>query len=438
MRRLSHAEYRATIHALFPGTTLPDIELPRDLAVHGFENDSGVLASSPLLVERYSELAVAIAHAAVAESIDTLAPCAPLADTDDCAREFVRSFGRRAFRRPLTEAEVDRFTDLIVSQMNDVLTFDGGVELALQAFLQSPAFLFRIESAPAGAEVDDLVPVDGYEMASRLSYLIWESMPDDVLFAAAEAGELSTTEQIEAQARRMLDDERALPALVDFHRQWLGFDQVLEQEKEASMFPEWTPTLREAMAEEAKRFVGAVLREDDATVAALLTSRRTEVNAELAAIYGMAGVGSEWTAVDLDPSQRAGVLTLPAVLAGLARPTNGSPPLRGVFVLERLLCARPPDPPPNADTSTPEPPDGGTYTNRQLFEIRTSPPQCQGCHTHIDGIGFGFEGYDAIGRHRDLDNGIAVDATGMVKGFPDIDGEFDGAVELIERLAGSA
>lgn len=437
IRRLSHAEYRRTLRALLPGVEVPDVDLPEDLSVHGFENNAEALNPSSLLIERYNEVAVQMADRAVAERLDSLLPCDPASDQVACAEEFVRGFGLRAFRRPLTETEIERFTTLILDQSANVGSFEGGIELALQAFLQSPSFLYRMETAPPDAAPGDVVQVTGYEMASRLSYLLWQSMPDDALFQAAAAGQLSTPEQVEAQARRMLEEPLALDALVDFHRQWLDFDLLLDQAKEPSMFPEWNDALRDSMYEEGLRFVARVFEEGDGTLEALLTSRQTEVNPEMAALYGVAGPESGWMPAQLDPDQRAGVLTLPSVLAAHARPTNGSPPLRGVFVLERLLCARPPDPPPDADTTVPEPPDEGTYTNRELFEMRTADASCQGCHVQIDGIGFAFEHYDAVGRFRTQDNGLPVDATGQVVRFEDIQGSFDGAIELSEILAGS-
>lgn len=437
IRRLSHAEYERTLADLFEGVPVPEFEFPDDLAVHGFENNAQALNASALLVERYNEVAADMASLAVEQSLTELLPCDPAEADFSCAEAFVSAFGLRAFRRPLSDDERERYTNLVLDQSANIGTFEAGVELAIQAFLQSPSFLYRMESSSAQAAPGDLVRVTGYEMASRLSYLLWQSMPDDELFDAAAAGQLSTTEEVEAQARRMLDDPRALAALVDFHRQWLDFDRLLEQTKEPSMFPEWSDALRDSMYEEGQRFVAKVFEEGDGTLAELLTSRVTDVNPEVAALYGVAAPAQGWAPVELDPRERAGILTLPTVLASHARPTNGSPPLRGVFVLERLLCARPPDPPPDADTTVPEVPEGETVTNRELFESRTGAAACQGCHVQIDGIGFGFEHYDSLGRFRTEDNGLPVDARGEVVRFEDIQGSFDGAVELSERLAES-
>ena len=437
IRRLSHIEYRRTLADLLPGITLPQTELPDDLAVHGFENQVDSLNPSALLIERYSEVAGAAAQQAVAQGLDGLLDCDPDADLEGCAATFVRGFGLRAFRRPLLDGEVERFTGFLLDQVGAV-GFEGAVQLTLEAFLQSPGFLYRVELDPEDAQPGEVITLDDYEVASRLSYLLWQSMPDQELFDTAAAGALGSEDEVEAQARRMLDDERATRALVDFHRQWLDLDAVAEHTKDPDLYPAWSEGLRDAMLEEAERFVELIFDEGHGTLREVLTSRRTEVNAELAALYGLqAPIGGEWEPVELDPAQRSGVLTLPAVMASRARPTNGSPPLRGVFVLEQLLCMRPPPPPDAANTSVPEPPDDGQYTNRQLFEMRTSEPECQGCHVQIDGIGFSFEHYDGIGQWRSEDNGLPVDASGELLGSGDQDGAFDDAIDLMERLAAS-
>jgi hypothetical protein len=261
-------------------------------------------------------------------------------------------------------------------------------------------------------------------------------MPDQALLEAAAADELSTPAQLEAQARRMLDEPRARQALIDFHRQWLDFDRVLDEPKDATAFPEWGPALRDAIREEADRFIADVMFEGDGTIATLLNSRSSWVNGPLAEHYGLDPV-SEWTEVELPQGERSGILTRADFLAGHAHETNGSPVLRGVFVIDRLLCGGLGAPPADADTSTPEPEPGrGPVTNRMLFEERTAPTQCQSCHVQINGIGFGFENYDSTGRFRTVDNTLPVDATGALAGT-DVNGPYDGAVELSQRLAES-
>jgi hypothetical protein len=234
----------------------------------------------------------------------------------------------------------------------------------------------------------------------------------------------------------MMKAPRAREAIIDFHRQWLDFDRVQDEPKEPGAFPDWGPELRDAIREEVDRFVGSEVFDGDGTIASLLTSRSSWVNRPLAAHYGLAAVDG-WTQVQLPASERSGILTRGDFLAGHAHETNGSPILRGVFVLERLLCSSIAAPPASADTSTPErKPGSGPVTNRTLFEERTAPAQCQGCHVRINGIGFGLEHYDATGAFRTRDDTLPVDATGTIVGT-DVDGPYDGAIELSQKLAQS-
>jgi hypothetical protein len=428
VRRLSHVEYARTVSDLFPELAIPEQEFAEDLRVHGFENNATSLNPSAVLVEQYAESAARIAEL-VGDSAASVLPC----DGADmaCGSQFIESFGARAFRRPLTDEEQQRYEGFFAQQM-EAISFRGALELTVQAFLQAPAFLYRLE---LDGEVDgDAVQLDDYEMASRLSYFLWQSMPDDELFAAAAAGELHTADQVQTQARRMLDAPRAVDAIVDFHRQWLAFDRVFEENKDPELFPDWSEDLRAAMREESDRFVAWNFEEGDGTIASLLTSNVSFVNGVLAEFYGVDASGDDFQQVTL-PEERSGLLTRGTFLASRSHSANGSPPLRGVAVLDELLCDRPPPPPPNADTSTPMS-DGEPRTNRELFEARTAPAGCQNCHQRINGIGYGFEAFDATGHYRTTDNDQPVDATGELIGT-DVDGTFDGATELSERLATS-
>lgn len=443
MRRLTNAEYANTVRDLF-GAALPDLpEQPDDAVAEGnFENQARALGPSDVRVARWEQAAMRLGRHAVTDPATRshVLPCEPTAPAEeaDCGEAFIRHFGRLVMRRPLGDDEVARYHGFFETQ-RAAIDFDAAVELTVAALLQSPSFLYRLE-LPGEAEGDALVELGGYEVASRLSYFLWESMPDDVLLAAAEAGELSSADALEAQARRMLADARARATVGSFHRQWLHLDRVRGEDKLPEVYPAWSGAVRDAAVEESRRFTEAVFFGEaggEGTLRDLLTSNAAWVNADLAAMYGVAAPAEGWARSDLDPATRSGILSRTAFLAGHAHPKNGSPPLRGVFVIERFLCEPRPSPPADADTSPPDQPEGGgPYTNRQLFEQRTEPAACQGCHTRIDGFGFGFEHYDAAGLYRELDHGIAVDATGAVTGT-DNDGAFDGAVELQQRLAES-
>jgi hypothetical protein len=434
VRRLSRVEHQNTVEDLLYGMVLGMPELPKDPVESGFENSARLLSAPPLWVEQSELIASQAAQAALADPATRaqILPCKSWttpAEQTTCAEAFLSGFGARAFRRPLTADERQSYLAFI-DEVSAEIDFEAAIELAVAALMQAPQFTYRLELGAGDGRVT------AYELASRLSYLLWQSMPDETLMAAAAANQLATPAQLEAQARRMLREPRARQAMVDFHRQWLDFDRVLEEPKEPGAFPDWGPELRAAIREEVDRFVAGVMLDGDGTLASLLTSRKSWVDAELAEHYGLPPV-SKWTQVELPANERSGILTRSDFLAGQAHETNGSPVLRGVFVIDRLLCAGLDAPPASADTSTPQrAPGSGPITNRTLFEQRTAPQQCQGCHVQINGIGFGFEHFDAAGAFRTRDDTLPVDASGTIVGT-DVDGPYDGAVELSERLAHS-
>ena len=436
VRRLNHVEYNRTLRDLFPGIDIPPQTVVVDLPIHGFENATRSLNPSAVLIEQYADSARIVARVA-AENRGTFMPCVVRGQDFECGREMIESFGPRAYRRPLTAEEQQRYEALFKLHLDTTdYDFVGAVEVTLQAFLQAPQFLYRIENG-AAEDGRPMVALTDYEMASRLSYLLWQSMPDAALFEAAARGELRTSSQVAAQARRMLADPRATAAVLDFHRQWLGFDELMDENKDPVRFPTWNDTLRAAMREESDRFVAHLYASNADMLAGLLTSRATFVNEPLARFYGVPYSGEGWQAAQLPEGQRSGILTRGNFLAAHAHTTNGSPPLRGVAVLDRLLCDPLPPPPPNANLSTPVNTGPTPRTNRDLFAERTSPAECRDCHVDIDGIGFGFEAYDATGAFRTHDSGLPVNASGEVRSSQDIDGPFNGAVELSDKLAGS-
>jgi hypothetical protein len=254
-------------------------------------------------------------------------------------------------------------------------------------------------------------------------------MPDDELIAAADAGELASDAQLEEHARRLLADDRARNAVRNFHRQWLYLDRVLNEDKLLELFPMWGRQARESAKEETLRFIEKTFF-DDGTVEDLFTSNVAYVDTVMAELYDVPSPGEPWAEVELDPAERGGILSRIAFLAGNAHEANGSPPLRGVYVMERLLCEQRPSPPANANVSAPvADPEQGPMTNRELFEERVAPPTCQGCHVRIDGFGYGFENFDAAGQFRTEDNGLPVDASGYANGIGN-DAEYEGAIEL--------
>lgn len=427
VRRLTNVEYLNTLRDVFG--SVPELpSMPDDSVASGvFENDARSLGPSDLRIARYEAAAMSMGAHAVndPDARSRLVPCS----TEDsaCADMFIRHAGRKLFRRPLSSEQVSRFMSFFEAQRS-AIDFDAAIQLTLAAMLQSPYFLYRLEHGTGSGEQ---VPLDPYELASRLSFFLWESTPDDELLDAAEAGELD----LEAQARRLLDDPRARAAVRNFHRQWLHLDRVADEDKIAD-FPLWNDTVRESAREESQRFAehavfgGGGLR-------ALFSSSVAFIDESLAPIYEVDAPSEPFGEVALDPNTRAGILTRIAFLGGHAHEAVGSPPLRGVFVMERLLCEPRPSPPGDADTSPPMQRFGeGPFTNRQLFEQRTSPSLCLGCHRRIDGFGYGFENYDTTGAYRTIDNTLPVDATGFALGIGN-DAAYDGAVELQQLLMNS-
>jgi hypothetical protein len=437
VRRLTENEYNATIRDLFPGITIARIDLPQEVDASGFENRARIMNPTALLVEGYSSAAIAIAAQAV-KTPAAILPCMPSAGTEAaCGAQFVESFGARAFRRPLTDAEKKTYGDLF-NQQRTAISFNAALQLTIEAFLQAPSFLYRLEFGDPATANAGRVRVTPYEVATRLSYLLWGSMPDQALFDAARTGKLATAADVETQARRMLKDDRLRNSVVDFHRQWLDFDRLArEPNKDPKLYPTYTAAMQASIREESDRFVDSVVVKGDGTVRSLLTSTTTLVDGNLAKQYGMTAPATGWMPVSLNPVERAGFLTRSNFLASHAHLQSGSPPLRAVFVMRRLLCTPPPPPPPDANTTPPMQTTGtGAKTNRQLFEERTVGA-CQGCHTLIDPLGFGLENYDAVGRYRTTDNGLPVNAAGEIKGA-DVAGPFTGGIELSKKLGDSA
>lgn len=435
MRRLTEDELNRTLGDLFAGIEIPFVEL-NDGEGKGFEGDVARQSPSDLVVEQLRSGAIAVA-AAAGQRLDLLLPRQPADAADQAAvgHELIASFGPRALRRPLEEREqaaYEAFFDAQLAEHN----FPVAVELLLQAFLQSPSFVYRVEVGYGSANEQGAVALGAYEMASRLSYLLWGTMPDAALFQAAKENALATPEQLEAEARRMLADDRARGAILSFHRQWLDLDKVLSSNKDAATFPQWNDDLRRAIRTEADKLVEEVWK-GDAKLRSLLTTRTTRVNASLAALYGVPAPAEEWGLVELPAEERAGVLTQAAFLASRAHAVNPSPVLRGVFVLERLLCEAPPPPMAGISTDPPAAEDEPVpTTNRERYAQHTFDPVCQECHVGIDGIGMGLESYDAIGAFRTVDNGIAVDNSGNLEATA-VGGTFQGGPGLAALLAGS-
>lgn len=435
LRRLTRTQYTHTIRDL--------LGIDTDVA-EGFSSDekigafysNGIAPITDLGVEKYMDAAESLAEEAVAD-MDALLPCDPVdIGQNACVDAFIADLGRRAFRRPLRAEEREQMRDLFATAASEG-GFDQGIRLIVQGFLQSPYFLYHVEIGEPDLDGDGFAALTQYEVASRLSYFLWDSMPDDILLAAAEGDELRSAEDVRAQAERMLADPRAKDGIASFHLQWLGVDDMSTLEKDAEMFPGFDEALKDAMRAETADFADYVIREGDGTLETLLTAPFTVIDERMAAVYGVTlppdHVPGE--PVMLDPTQRAGLVTHASLLAKYAHVDQSSPVHRGVIIRENFLCQTLPPPPENVDNVPPDPDPNAT--TRERFAEHTEDPACAGCHVLIDGIGFGFEHYDAIGAWRDMEGTLPVDASGEVLGTDEINGEFDGAVELANKLAQS-
>ena len=301
--------------------------------------------------------------------------------------------------------------------------------------LQSPAFLYHLELGLPD-EGGDVVPLSEYELASRLSFFLWNSGPDDALLDAAAAGELADAEARVAHAQRLLEDPRARESVGSFHVQWLGLDHLEDAFKDPAVYPEFDIELADAMVDETRRFASLTILQGDARLETLLTASHSNLTEPLFALYGI-DLPSHFTPgmpVELDPSQLAGLITQASFLTEHALPNQSGPIQRWVEIRNQFFCDPPPPPPPGVDAEPPMPDPNAT--TREIFEQHTADPTCASCHVLIDGIGLGMENYDGIGRHRTTENGKPVDASGELRAT-DVDGPFEGGVELAHRLAQS-
>ncbi len=445
LRRLSNTEYLYALADLFPDQRPALPPLPADSAVTGFDNDAEAQAPSDVRIARFEAIANIYAAGATrdAAALTAVTGCEAWAtptEARDCRTRFLRSTGARVFRRPLTSEEELRFGDRFDAWAAAV-DFPGAVQLTLSALLQSPQFLYRVEPIDRPAAGGALIPVEPYAMASRLSFFLWESVPDDELLRAASAGELQTEASVRQQATRMLADPRARRLAWDFHRQWLALDRIATDEHEvrtADVDPAWTAASPVSALAESRRFVEGSFA-DVGTFVDLMTSRRAWVDGEAARLYGVPGPAdpTAWQETALPADQRAGLLTRVAFLAGTSHRGATSPPIRGNAIELRLLCQLPKPPPDGVDLSMPVPaPGDGPKTNRMLFEQRTGYGSCQTCHAALNGFGYGLEHYTAAGGYITSQQGLPIDARGQIVGT-DVDGPYVGGLELSAALARS-
>ncbi len=435
LRRLTRFEYNNTVRDLLGVTSRPADAFNLDGTAYGFDNIADLQAVARLQAEQFATAASELTSQAL-PTLSKILPCDPAKVGEAvCAKEFIKTFGRRAFRRPPTGEESDRLAKVYETGRAGA-EFKDGIGAVLEVILQAPAFLYKTEVGTSIVGTPGVAALTSWELASRLSYLLWGTMPDDDLFRAAEAGQLVTSAQLTAQAGRMIADPRARDLLRNFYRQWMSLDRLSTIGKEKSLYPTYSTELSGLWRRELESFFDFVVDQGDGALKSILTSSFTFADAKLATFYGAkAPVGSGFQRIELDPVQRGGgILSRAGVLGRLAKPNQSSPVHRGVFVRENLLCQELPSPPANAVIKPPE--LNPKLTTRERFSQHSEDPPCSGCHRLIDPVGLGFENYDAIGQWRATENGKTVDSSGNLFDA-DVSGPFTGATELGGKLADS-
>ncbi|HET6585488.1 MAG TPA: DUF1592 domain-containing protein [Nannocystaceae bacterium] len=433
VRRLTRFEYDNTVRDLLGTAQRPAQAFAAEEELNGFDNNGAVRTVGELHAEQYMMAGEMLAAEAIADPAALLGCDVDVVGEDACVDAFVRRFARRAYRRPLADDDVEALLAVYAQGRGDGLA--PALGLVVQTVLSSPWFLYRIEIGQGAPDEHGTIALRDVEIASRLSYFLWGSLPDDVLLADAETGELHEPEQIAAHAERLLEDPRAHATIADLHRQLMDLDALATTAKDPVAFPAWNDDVRDSMLEETQRFAADVVLVDDGRLATLLGGRYTFVDATLAAYYELGGVdaGDEPVRVELAPDQpRGGLLAHGALLAVLGKYGTTAPVQRGKFVRETLLCQPMPPPPDNVDFDPPS--DDPDATMRERYAEHSANPSCAACHRLIDPIGFGFEAFDGAGRWRADEHGLPIDASGELVGT-DVDGPFVGTAELADRLA---
>jgi hypothetical protein len=431
IHRLTPQEYTSSLRALLGNEALEPV----------LDADRQPIATLDAVRKWYNAADAAVP--VTATWLGAFGSCKPESDAA-CAKTLYEAFAERAFRRPLKEDERTWLAESW-SKLPAAASVALRLETITELILQAPQFLhLYTQGTPSGA----INVLDSYERAQRLSYFLWDSLPDQALLSAAKAGELMTSAAMRTQAERMLADERAKPVLRSFLSQWLELDgaailpSLAETPKDSKLFPGFDAVLRQSLRRELEMFMDHVMFEEDGSLEALFSSTRAYVNAPLAKLYGVTGpTGADaWAWVDLDPTKRAGMLTRAGFLAVHASQNVTSPIRRGVYLLKEVLCFPLPSPPANVDNTPVEVTGGDVTTVRQATLKRTGSPACAGCHTQINELGFAFEHYDAIGRWQETEagTGAAIDASAQLSNAgAGLDGPVNGAIELSQRLGQS-
>jgi hypothetical protein len=426
LRVLTQLEYRNSLTDLL-GPLSTQLALPPDTFVAGFTSIGGAkVAINASSVEPYETASLAAVGEVFADATrwQTLVGCQPKTDLSDaCVTGFIQSFGKRAFRRDLSEAEVQKWLQVGKDAAQPAGSSAAyGLATIVSGLLQSPYFLYRIETNKLDASSGRL-KYDGLSMATRLSFLLTGHPPSNALLTAAAAGQLDTAEGVTTAAAPLLTDASAIDRMAAFFSEYSQATLVLGAQKSPELFPDYNAALQNSMLQATELFIKNVVLAPGADVRSLFDSDQTFVDATLAPVYGVSAPASGFMQITLAAdAARAGIFGQAGVVAGHSQPDRNSPTRRGVFLSETFLCVTPPPPPDGVNTKlTPDP----TLTERQILEMHRTKDSCKGCHGLFDPLGMGLEHLDPIGRYRATENGVAIDATGTLDGVA-----FNGAAEL--------
>ena len=432
-RRLTHSEYRHTIRDLI-GVDLADTtKFPQDLSgSSGFKNSANTLFLQGSLFEKYSQSAEEIMTAVFADNAprlmqlaksQILAPGELHDKTEDQGKAILRDFCRRAFRRPATAAEIKGLNQIFLDEFSNSQRLEPAIQKTLTAVLVMPQFLLKIESAMKNSEPE---PINDFDLASRLSYFLWASMPDEELLQLAEQGSLSKPEVLQAQISRMLNNRRSKTLGYVFGGQWLGFEDVGIRRRQDPIDNPWcTESLMTAMRAESALFLHSLIR-NDRPLSELINARYTFLNEELANHYRIRGItGEAMRKVNLKTQLRGGILTQASVLSITAFPDRTSPVVRGHWVLDTILGTPPPEPPPNVSEISEEVLDRDDLSFREKVQQHSNNINCKSCHQEMDPIGFSLENYDNFGRYRTRQFGKKIDARGQLPDGTQFEGSQD-------------
>jgi hypothetical protein len=443
VRRLTNAEYDASVRVLLGATFAPSVELgfPPDAKQGPANSPAGAAFTvndaqrvDPVLVQKLDAAALqVVAEARSSGRLEALAPCADPngAGAEACAKEFIQSFGAKAYRRPLLESEVAGLLSAYRIGASGY-THSDGIDVVTRILLQSPGFLYLTEIGAEGAGA--AFTMTPSEIAMSLSYLLTAEPPDDELLSAAATGKLASAEGREAQARRLLTTPAGRARFVRVVREWLGIDDVARREKSQTVYPEFSG-VSQAIEEESRAFIDEVLTHSSGSLTELLTADWTIADPKLAAIYGVPAA-AEGQRLSLAGVARRGILNQAAFLSVFASNNGSHPVFRGVALMRRLACVEIPDPGalgivvsfPAADA---------TKTTRDRFSQHAMDANCANCHKTIDNFGFALEAFDGMGKQRSTENGLPVDTSVTLNVGSDLDGSYADALELMSALSKS-